>query len=440
MAAAEPEQPLGPDEREKRPREHANRRDGRVVFRWSVTITLVILTGVLALASVLARFTHGELLDTERYVETVAPLGSDPALRSELADQITAAIMDRLDVETVTVQALTALAEESPRVPTAVVGLAPVVERQARDFVHETTESVLDSGEFETWWIQANRRAHQAVVAVVTGDTRDAIEMSSNGTVSVSLGPIIDRVRIALTERGFTFAERVPTIDRSFVLFESSELVKAQRYASMLDRGADLLPWITVLIAGCAMCAAPKGGRSRALQWIGMAVVVAMAVLAASIGIARSAYLHAVPADVLSPPAAAVVIDAFLTPLRTTLRAVFVLAVVVALTGFLSGSSRSAAAVRARYNRVVVAIRSQRAGGAPRAIESAAARYRGPLRVGIIVVAAVTLVMWRYPTGLVVVATILTTAVVLLIAELLARPGAATRDTTSRTRTTTPNG
>ncbi|WP_067709321.1 hypothetical protein [Nocardia yamanashiensis] len=417
---------LDADEREELTRlrrELATRRTGRTTLRWSLTLASVILIGVLALASVLARFVHGELLDTDRYVQTVAPLSTDPTLLAALTDRITTTIMARLDIETVTAQALRAIAEDSPRVPPAVVGLAPVIEQQVHDFVHETTESVLHSDEFTTLWIQANRQAHQGLVTILTGDTREAIAMDDTGTVTISLAPIIDRVRTALTDRGFTFAERVPTIDESFVLFESPQLVKAQRWASTLDRVADLLPWITALLAVVAVWAAPKGGRRRAFSWVGAALAVAMVVLAATIGIARSAYVHATPADALSPAVAAVMIDAFLTPLRTTLRAVFALGVVIALIGFLSGPSASATAVRARYNRALAAIRARRTDRAPLAIESAAARFRSPLRVLVIAAAAVTLIAWSYPTGSVVVVTVVVTAASLLVVELLAAPG-----------------
>ncbi|WP_067690479.1 hypothetical protein [Nocardia jejuensis] len=399
------------------------RRSG---LRWTGVALLLIVVAVLGLSSVLARFARGELLDTDRYVQTVTPLGSDQEVRDGLADRITDAIMDRLDVENVTATALTAITESAPRVPPAVVGLAPVVQEQAEQFVHETAESVLASDDFEALWIQVNRQAHRGVVAVLNGDTRAAVGMDEDGTVSVSLGPIIDKVRIALTERGFTFAERVPAIDRSFVLFRAPELVTAQRWVSVLDRAAGVLPWATLLVAAGAVWAAPKGARRRAFSGVGVALAVAMALLAVALGIGRSEYLRAIPADVLSAPVAATLIDAVLVPLRTTMRAVFVLAVVIAAAGFLTGSSRSAVAIRGAYTRTVARARSHREDREPSAIEAAIGRFRGPLRAGIVALAAITLVFWRYPTGLVVIVTVVVAIAALLVVELLGgRPGDA---------------
>ncbi|MGA9870474.1 MAG: hypothetical protein WBQ44_04920 [Rhodococcus sp. (in: high G+C Gram-positive bacteria)] len=51
------------------------------------------------------------MLDTDRYVQTITSLGSNPVMHGELADQITNEIMTRLDVENTTAEALS----RSPR-------------------------------------------------------------------------------------------------------------------------------------------------------------------------------------------------------------------------------------------------------------------------------------------------------------------------------------
>ncbi|MEU8895815.1 hypothetical protein AB0C65_08160 [Nocardia sp. NPDC048505] len=326
-------------------------------LRWLLVIVLLVLLAVLSVASVLARFAHSEVLDTDRYVATVAPLGSDPVLRDGLTDRITVAIADRLDLETVSREAVQAIVEAAPRVPRAVVGLSPVFAAQAEDFVRDTTASVLASPEFETLWTQVNRRAHSGVVAVLAGDAPAALGMDAQGTVTVSLAPIIDRVRVALLARGFTLAERLPSIDEQFTLFRSPELVEARRWVSALDRAALLLPLAALLVGAGAVWAAPEGARRRAFSWVGATAAVAMALLAVALGIARSAYVRTTPADLLSARSAGIVLDAFLAPLRTTLWAVFVLGVVIALAGYLTGSSRSAEAIRTAADRMAARVR-----------------------------------------------------------------------------------
>ncbi|MFD6357661.1 hypothetical protein [Nocardia tengchongensis] len=374
-------------------------RPRRSALRWTAAALLLTLFAVLAIASVLAGFAHRELLDTDRYVRIVAPLSADPALREVMADRATDAIMDRVDVQSVTAQTLAALADSNPRVPRAVTGLAPLATRQARGLVRDTAESVLASDQFETLWIEANRQAHRGLVVVLTDEAPTAVGMDRNGAVSVALGPLIDSVRSELAARGFTFADQIPEIDRSFVIFRSPELVEVRRWVAVLDRVADVLPWITVLVAAGAVWAAPAGARRRALMWLGATLALAMALLAVAIGLARSAYLDAVPAEVLTPRAAAAVIDAFLVPLDFTVRAMFVLAMVIALAAQLHRVARYAPAIR-----------------------SIAARYRGELRIAVLAIALITLTFWSNPTGPVVITTVLAAVAALAVVELVARP------------------
>ncbi|MGV9413071.1 hypothetical protein ACWDOP_24465 [Nocardia sp. NPDC003693] len=393
----------------------------RAVARRIVAAVFLVLVAVLGLASVAARFVHGELLDTGRYVETVRPLSSDPTLQNEITDRVTAAIMDRVDVETVTAQALSALAENNARVPSVITGLAPVIDREAEGLVRDTASAIVASDEFEGLWVRANQEAHRGMVAVLDGNSPAAVGMDEDGTVTISLRPIIDRVRAALVARGFTLAERVPDIDRSFVLFEAPDLVAAQRWVRVLDRASAILPLATVLAGVCAVWAAPKGARRRFFSLTGVMLVVAMAVLAVGIGIGRAAALNATPPDVLSAPAATVVLDTLLEPLRTTLRAVFVLGAVIALAGFVTGSSRSAMAIRAGYRRAIDAVRSRRAGD-PSSIAVSLWKFRVPVRIAIVAVAVSVLVFWSYPSGSVVLVTALVTVAALLVLELIARP------------------
>ncbi|MFF2554652.1 hypothetical protein ACFVUS_26870 [Nocardia sp. NPDC058058] len=303
------------------------------VLRTVTATFLLILVAVLGMSSVLARFARDDLLDTDRYLQAVTPVGSDPEVLGELADRITDAIIAR----------------------------APAIAAQGRNLVRDTAMSVLTSDQFETLWVQVNRQAHQGVVAVLTGDTPAAIGMDDQGAVSISLTTMIARVRQALIDRGFSAAESIPAIDRSVVLFNAPELVRAQRWVSILDRAADLLPWITLLVAACAVWLTPKGARRKGVSLVGLSLAVAMAFLAIALAVGRAVYLQPASADALSTRAALTVIDALLVHLREALCTVFVLALVVALTGYLAGSARSAIAIRAACARTL-----SRAGIGPR--------------------------------------------------------------------------
>src|SRR6201995_3011376 len=54
-------------------------------WRPVVATVLLVLVGLLAPMSVLATWAHDEVGDTDRYVQTVAPLASDPAVQNAIA-------------------------------------------------------------------------------------------------------------------------------------------------------------------------------------------------------------------------------------------------------------------------------------------------------------------------------------------------------------------
>ncbi len=311
-------------------------RPPRHGLRWTAVTILLVLVALLAVLSVTTRFVRSQILDTDRYVSTVAPLGENPAVQAEITNQVTDEIFDRVDVEGLTTEALTALTDVSnleanaPSRGPGVGGFGTGDRRPGEEFrprhsglarSDAAVRRPLDSG--EPSGAQLPRR-------VMTGNYGpDSVEVDQSGTVSISLSTIIDRVKTALTDRGFAFADKIPSVDKEFVLFQSPELVKAQRAVSALDKVSAVLPWLGIACAAAAVAVAPTGRRLRTLSLVGLSIALGMLVLAIGILIGRAIYLDSVPTDILSPDAATAVIDTVLVPLRTSLRAVAVLGVVV---------------------------------------------------------------------------------------------------------------
>ncbi|MEU1981660.1 hypothetical protein [Nocardia sp. NPDC019395] len=406
-----------PSAGEARPRSH--------VPRWTAATALLVLMGLLLVTSVAARYIHSEILDTDRYVATVAPLGADQAVQQAVTDRITDEIVDRVDIERLTANALTELAESAPRLE-PVVGLAPVIAGQARNFVHDTVGAVVASDEFEDLWVQANRAAHAGVVALVTGETgSSAVRVDDSGTVGIHLGVIIDKVQVRLSERGFAFADEIPQFDEEFVLIESPELAEAQRVVRILDSAATVLPWLTLLAAAAAVWMAPRGSRLRALVCVGATFIVAMAVMAVALNAGRAVYLDNLPPGIRSPAAAAAILDAVAAPLRNALRAVVVVGLVLAVGAYLMGGSASASAIRRGLGRVPELLRRRGSARPPTSTEIWFARAVVPLRLGVVGAAVLLLVFWDYPTATVVGWVVVVALAALLLLEVVARPTVA---------------
>ncbi|WP_052314249.1 hypothetical protein [Nocardia thailandica] len=396
-------------------------------WRWAGVALLLLLTGVLALGSVAARYVHSQVYDTDRYVATIGPLASDPAIRAELADKLTRAVTDRVDIEELTAEAIEALSEDSPRLAErprakqALKSLPPLLAEQVHSAVERAATQLVSSAEFAEAWDAANRRAHEILVAVIDGESRRGVEVSDDGTISVSLEPFVAEVQQRLQARGIELASRIPPVDVTVEVFHATELPEYRAWVRALDRAASILPWLTLLAAAGAIALAPRGRRLRAVALTGATWATAMVVLAVAILIGRAIYLDSIPPDVLGTPAATVVFDTFAEPLRLSLRAVGVLGVLIAMIGYLAGPSSSAAAVRSGARSLLTRVRGRRE-ARQNAVEAFTYRFRVPLYLAVVAVAMLALILWPYPTGGVVVGLAVAAAAALLVITFLARP------------------
>src|SRR3954467_4753757 len=95
-------------------------------WRWLACGVALALVALLAPLAVVATWVHDEISDTDRYVQTVTPLASDPAVQDAVTTRATNGIFTRLDVEAVTQQAVDALAAQGlpPRIANSLSSLS----------------------------------------------------------------------------------------------------------------------------------------------------------------------------------------------------------------------------------------------------------------------------------------------------------------------------
>ena len=177
----------------------------------------------------------------------------------------------------------------------------------------------------------------------MTGRATDGImRADEDGTVTLSLEPVMTDLRARVYDRGFTLVDRLPTFDPQFEILQSDELVSAQRCSNVLDRAALWLPWAAALCAVVAIAIAPK--RMRALSLVGLATAVGMIALLVALAVVRRDYLH--NQDIVSPDAAVAVFDTVASSLVSSIRILLACGVAVAVVGYVAGGSRSATSMR----------------------------------------------------------------------------------------------
>jgi len=389
-----------------------------------VVATLLIVIGcILAPISVVAVWTKNLVTDTDRYVTTVAPLARDPAIQNAVADKITAEIFTYLDVAGLTNEAVDALSTRGlpPRVATGLHALSGPLSGGVQSFVRTEVGKVVASDAFADAWVTANRTAHQALVAALTGQTGEGITIA-NDTVSINLGPFIQVVKQRLVERGFDLASRIPDINPSFTILQSEAIGKAQGAFSLINAIGNWLPVIMLILLALGVYVA-KGHR-RALVGAGLGLAVGMLALALGIVFFRTMYLNSLPLGVLDREAAASFFDTLVRFLRLGLRTVLVFGLVIALAGFLTGRSVTALRARAGLKSGIGWLRggAESAGFRTGPVGAWIYTYKRVLWIAVIAIAALVLVFWDQPTGKVIVGITLAVLVVLVIIEFLGRP------------------
>lgn len=391
--------------------------DGRM-RRIAVTL-LVCATGLFTLTGVVAGFLRAEVLDTDHYVDTVAPLAQDPVIQAGVVDALTRAVMARVDVEQAVSDLLESVGDAGDRGPLATAAVRSVpalVAAQSEDLVRDAATALVHSDAFPELWNGANRQAHRALVAAVTGVDEGLIQVDTTGVVSISLDRMVDRVVDALNSRGFELADNSADVRTEFVLFESDELAKVQRAVRLLDRSAIVLAVAALACALSAVLLAGNGFRRRSILAVAASALVSMVLLAVALLIVRGIYLDHV--GTASPEVARAVFDIVVGPLRVSMRVLAVLAVVVGLGAFLVGPSAPASWVRATADRL--GDRLRRGEGGP--VSGFIASNMNVVRGAVLIAAAAVLLFWDYPTVRVAVLIALLTGVVLVALELVARP------------------
>jgi hypothetical protein len=393
----------------------------------SVGGVLVITLGcLLAPLSVVSVWLESQVTDTDAYVETVAPLIEDPAVQDALATAVTSEVFRQLDIQNTTTEALQALVDRTdlpPLVEERLVGLAVPLANGVEGLVTEQVDQLVASEDFETAWVEANRVAHEELVATLTGQQDGAVQVEE-GTVSVNIAPFVDVVKQRLIDRGLTVAERIPDVQASFVVMQSADLARAQSLFALLDTLGTVFPFLVIAVLAAGVLIAVD--RRRALVGAGLGVAGAMVLLGVLLALLRGGYLSAVPTDLLPRDAAAVIFDTLVRFLRTALRSVLLLGLVVAVAAYLAGPSRSALRTRAVAGRGMAAVRRLGAGSEGLAgvrVGHAVRSARRPMQVLAVTVAGVTLVFWDRPTPAVLIGVVLVLLLVLAVIEALAASG-----------------
>jgi len=379
---------------------------------------LVLVIAILAPLSVLSTWAHGQIQDTDRYLETVGPLANDPDVQEAITARIEQVIYSYLDIDEATEALVSAISAQGLPAPVAATLQAAVgpLASGIRGFVSDQIEKFVQSDAFEDAWVSANREAHSQLVAALTGDG-DAVTIQ-DGAVTIGLATIIDAVKGQLVDAGFAIADRIPEVDATFTIFQSADLDTVQKVLGLID---GLSTWLPVIGLGLlALAVVIARDRRRVLLAAGIAVAASMLLLGAALNAIRPFYLDALPADA-NLAAAGVLYDQVVSFIRFALRGLLVMGLALAVGAWLSAPRGSGLAARRGIASGIDAVRrgGGRLGFSTGRLGVFLTTYRAAVRTVVIAVAALWYLSIDHPTGNTALAFVVGVVVVLLATELL---------------------
>jgi len=222
---------------------------------------LVVLGSILAFLSVFAIWIERQALNTDDWVSTSGRLIQNQEIRTALSDYLVDQLYENVNVEK----------ELEEILPGDTKDLAGPAAGGLRQVAGTGAEKVLETGTAQGFWEDANRSAHEQLIAVLE-NKKEAVE-TANGEVTLNLGSLLTNLAKQVGI-GQNLAEKLPPDAGQIKILESDQLKTAQNIAVAIKGSALILSLLTFLVFALAMYLT-KGGRFITVLFSGIGLIAA---------------------------------------------------------------------------------------------------------------------------------------------------------------------
>jgi hypothetical protein len=293
---------------------------------------LVVLGSVLAFLSVFAIWTERQALNTDDWVHTSDRLIQNETIRAAVAEYLVDQLYANVDVEE----------ELEGILPGDLKDLAGPASGGLRQVADGGAQEVLKSSTAQSLWEQANRTAHEELIAVLE-DEKEAIE-TNEGKVTLKLGTLVTNLA---DEVGFgaQLAEKLPPDAGEITILRSDELKTAQTIAIAIKSLALILSLLTFLTFGLAIYLS-RDGRWVTVLFCGVGLIAAGFAVIVARQIVGGIVIDQLVVDESVKPAAEeawTIATSLMVSISTTL---IVIGVLFGIAGWLASPTDSARATR----------------------------------------------------------------------------------------------
>jgi hypothetical protein len=209
--------------------------------------TLVVVASILILLSSLTIWVKRQALDTNAWTDASGQMLANDEIRQQLSIYLVDTLFSSADATAKIQQAL----------PPNRQALAPVIAGALQNVAVQAADRILETPQAQALWEEANKRAHQNLIAVLEGKDVRRFQ-TENGEVVLDLSALVQR----LSDR-FGFQ---PSPDAGKItILQSGQLKNAQRALKVIKVLSVFLLVLVLFLYGLAIYLA-RGHRRRILR------------------------------------------------------------------------------------------------------------------------------------------------------------------------------
>lgn len=387
---------------------------------WTAGVLLVIATLLLPTA-VLGNWASVQVSNTNAFVDSLAPLAKNPAVQNVITDAISTQISKAINVDKLTAELADGLGDAlnfPPGLQKILIDLSGPMAVGVDALIRDTVNKVVTSDAFSAAFDKSLRFTHEQLVALLTNDSKSMLELASDGTLSLPLGPLVSDVKKQLVDQKVPFAKLIPDLDASVTIAKVPDLVVA-RIVYQIGVGIGFwLPWMVFVLMLVSVAAARKHWRQVFVA--GLVTFIAASIIAVGLSFGRIILVSSLSPSLAT--ASSAVYDSILAYVADATGGLIVASVLAMFVGVLFGFATTAR-LRAWFGQGFSTARSglESLGVSTGAFGRWLGEHRVAVRTGIVVVLFV-LALVIGPLNPVVVASLSLLAAGLLVSnEILAR-------------------
>jgi hypothetical protein len=227
--------------------------------RW-VPWVLIFLAAIIALLAALNIWVKRQALSTDKWTESSTALLENDDVRNAVAVYVVDQLYENVDVG--------AALEE--RLPEATKPLAPTLAAALQPALVRTMDTLLGRPRVQQLWTEANRRAHQLLIALLDGNHE--VLLATGGNVVLDLRQLLEQL-VEQTGIGERVLEQLPPDAGKITVIKGSQLETARKAVKAVRFFSYFLTFLVLALVALAIWIA-HGRRRTMLMATGVSLLI----------------------------------------------------------------------------------------------------------------------------------------------------------------------